>query len=232
VDRYVEPIGLNEFEVGLLRGTGAGDLLTFLAPDVPAALQRGRIRGSLDSLAAEAERASERPRFVFAHIAAPHPPWVFDAAGNDRPDTLSHYYLDLASDRGIDRAEAIRHHLDQSTYVASLTVAAVDRILATADSPPVIVIFSDHGPGTGFDPSKPLESDLVERSSNILAAYSPGHRGLFASPTTPVNILPRVFNAYLGVTVPEQPDTTFAWRGSRLDTVPVYAEHGGAGTAP
>ena len=198
VDRYIEPIGLNEFEVGLLRGTGAGDVLTFLAPDLAAALQRGRIRCSFESLAAEAARQSERPKFVFAHIAAPHPPWVFDAAGNDRRDQLRTYYQDGARDRGIDRSDAIRLHLDQATYTAGLTLAAVDEILSTADSPPVIIIFSDHGPGTGFDPSKPLESDLVERSSNILAVYSPGHSGLFASPTTPVNILPRVFNAYLG----------------------------------
>ena len=116
---------------------------------------------------------------------------------------------------------AIRRHLGQATYTANLTVAAVDQILASADSPPVIIVFSDHGPGTEFDPSKPLESDLVERSSNILAVYSPGHAGLFASPTTPVNILPRVFNAYLGTTIPEQADTTFAWRDSRLDTLAV-----------
>jgi hypothetical protein len=221
VDRYIEPIGLNEFEVGLLRGTGAADALTFLAPDRAAALQRGRIRSSFESIGAEAARDSERPKFVFAHIAAPHPPWVFDAAGNDHRDLLRTYYQDGARDRGIDRAAAIRLHLDQATYTASLTLAAVNEILASADSPPVIVIFSDHGPGTGFDPSKPLESDLVERSSNILAAYSPGHLGLFASPTTPVNILPRIFNAYFGMTIPEQPDTTFAWRESRLDTIAV-----------
>jgi hypothetical protein len=221
VDRYIEPTGLNEFEVGLLRGTGAADLLTFLAPDVPAVLQRGRIESSFESLVAEAGRVSDRPKFVLAHVAAPHPPWVFDAAGGDAPDGLRTYYQDKASDRGIDRTEAVRRHLDQTTHVANLTLAAIDRILAGADTPPVIIVFSDHGPGTGFDPSKPLESDLVERSSNILAVYSPGHPGLFASPTTPVNILPRVFNAYLGMAVPEQPDTTFAWRDSRLDTVAV-----------
>ena len=221
VDRYIEPIGLNEFEVGLLRGTGAAEVLTFLAPDFAAALQRGRVRSSFESVAAEAARPSERPKFVLAHVAAPHPPWVFDAAGNDTPDQLRTFYQDGARDRGIDRAEAIRRHLDQATYTAKLTVAAVDQILASANSPPVIIVFSDHGPGTEFDPSKPLESDLVERSSNILAVYSPGHAGLFASPTTPVNILPRVFNAYLGTTIPEQADTTFAWRSSRLDTLAV-----------
>jgi hypothetical protein len=233
VDRFIEPIGINEFELGLLRGTGAGDLLSFVAPDLPAALQRGRIRSSFEALTSEAERASNRPKFVFAHIAAPHPPWVFDAAGNDVPDLLQNYYLDAARDRGIDRTEAVRRHLDQATYVATLTVAAVDRILATAgDSPPVIVVFSDHGPGTGFDQTQPLASDLLERSSNILGVYSPGHPGLFASSTTPVNILPRVLNTYLNTSIPEQADTTFAWRGSRLDMIAVDPAHPHASGSP
>lgn len=226
VDRYIEPVGINEFELGLLRGTGAGDVLTFLAPDLPGALQRGRIRSSFEALTAEAGRPSDRPKFVFAHIAAPHPPWVFDAAGNDVRDALRDYYIDSARERGIDRTEAVRRHLDQATYVATLTVAAVDQILQSAgDSSPVIVVFSDHGPGTGFDQTQPLASDLVERSSNILGVYSPGHPGLFATPTTPINILPRVLNAYLDTSIPEQADTTFAWRGSRLDTVAVDPAH-------
>ena len=110
-------------------------LLQFLAPDLAAGLQRGRIRSSFESLAAEAARQSERPKFVFAHIAAPHPPWVFDATGNDRRDQLRTYYQDGARDRGIDRADAIRLHLGQATYTAGLTLAAVDEILSTADAP-------------------------------------------------------------------------------------------------
>ncbi len=221
VDRYSEPIGLDEFEVGLLRGTGAGDILSVLAPDLPAELQRGRIVTSLESLAAEGERPSDRPKFVFAHIAGPHPPWVFDAAGNDRRDLLADYYLDFSRDREMARIATLRLHLDQATHVATLTLTAIDRIIAAAHSPPLIVVFSDHGPGTGFDQAKPLESDLVERSSIILAAYTPGNPGLFATATTPVNILPKLFNAFLGMQVPEQPNTTFAWRDSKLDTVAV-----------
>jgi hypothetical protein len=221
VDRYIEPLGLNEFEVGLLRGTGAGDLLTFLAPDAAASFQRTRIRQSFDEIAAEAARLADRPRFVFAHLAAPHPPYVFDAAGADHHDALDDYYADFAPDRGIDRRQVVRMHLEQSTYTAALVIETVDRILAVSPTPPVIVVFSDHGSGTGFDQTRPLESDLVERSSNILAVSSPGQPGLFAAATTPVNILPRLLDAYFDAGIPEQADTLFAWDGSRLNTIAV-----------
>ena len=95
----------------------------------------------------------------------------------------------------------------------------VDAIRDASPSPPVIVIFSDHGTGTGFDHLHPLESDLVERTSNILAASTPGHPGLFAEPATPVNILPMLLRAYFDQTVPLNEDSVWAWRESKLDFV-------------
>ena len=75
--------------------------------------------------------------------------------------------------------------------------------------------------GSGGPPMKAEISAIVADQTPGKKVYSPGHPGLFASPTTPVNVLPRVFNTYFGMAVPEQPDTTFAWRDSRLDTVAV-----------
>ena len=221
VDRFVDPGGLSELEVGLLRGTGGSRVMNFLAPDLGAQLQRDRINGGFDALAAEGGRSAERPRFVLAHIAAPHPPWVFAADGSPAFDSLDAYYSDSARDRGITREEALARHFAQATFTGRRTLQAIDAILAASATPPIIVVVSDHGPGTEFDQTAPLESDLVERSSNLLAVYSPGHAGLFARPTTPVNVLVKLFNAYFGTSIPEQPDTLFAWRESRLDAIPV-----------
>ena len=95
----------------------------------------------------------------------------------------------------------------------------VDAIQRSSPTPPVIVLFSDHGTGTGFDHVRPLESDLVERTSNILAASTPGHPGLFGEPATPVNILPLLLRTYFGSTVPLNDDSVWAWRESKLDFV-------------
>lgn len=221
VDTLFDAAGPTEFEISLMRGTGVGRALEALAPDLVPAAQRGRIDESVAALEAIPSSPADRPRFVLAHIPAPHPPWVFAADGSGVRESVFVYYTDSAKDRQIERSEALRRHLDQAAYVDGLIVKAIDRILADSASPPVIVLFSDHGPGTGFDHLQPLASDLVERTSNVLAAYTPGQPGLFAEATTPITILPRLLDTYVGQDVPEPDDSVWAWRESKLDFVPV-----------
>jgi hypothetical protein len=83
-------------------------------------------------------------------------------------------------------------------------------------------VLSDHGSGIGFDVHDTLHSDLEERTSNLLAVRAPGRPDVLPAGTTPVNVLPRLFNAYFGTQLPLQPDTTWAWRGdSVLDLVEI-----------
>jgi hypothetical protein len=81
----------------------------------------------------------------------------------------------------------------------------------------VVVVFSDHGTGSDLSFEEPATSDITERSSNILATFSPGQPDLFEAFTTPINILPTLFEGYLGVAVPRQPDTVYAWSGSEFN---------------
>jgi hypothetical protein len=89
-----------------------------------------------------------------------------------------------------------------------------------------LVLFSDHGTDVGFDPNDTLSSDLAERTSIILAASTPGHPDLFAAPTTPVNIIGTLTNAYLGTNVPRQPDASYAYDGSVLNVIPIETTPG------
>ena len=57
-----------------------------------------------------------------------------------------------AASRGCTDREAREAGFAQATHIAALTEAAIDRILAASERPPVIVVMSDHGPGDGFDP--------------------------------------------------------------------------------
>jgi len=109
---------------------------------------------------------------------------------------------------------------DQATYIAGKAVDAVDDLRDRPD-PPVGVIFSDHGPGTKLDFNEPAKTDLVERSSNFFAAYTPGRPELFDKFTTPVNIFPTLFDGYFGLHVPRQPDTIYAWSGPEINLFPV-----------
>jgi hypothetical protein len=217
VDRLIEPIEPTEFEISLLRGTGVGNLLEAVTPDVMPALQRGRIGDTLQAIRQVASEPAQAPRLVFAHVPAPHAPWVFGPDGSGRRASIFQYYVDSAKLRGIDRKVALQHVLDQAAYLDGQVLDVIDGILADSPRPPVIVVFSDHGPGTGYQEADLADSDLVERSSNILAAFTPGHPGLFAQPTTPITIFPRLLDTYLGQDVPIPDDSTWAWGDSILD---------------
>jgi hypothetical protein len=85
----------------------------------------------------------------------------------------------------------------------------------------VVIVFSDHGPGTNLSFTDPRSTDLVERSSSFFAAFTPGQPNLYAEFTTPINILSTLFGGYLGVEVPKQPDTIYAWSDSQFNLFPV-----------
>ena len=222
VDRLVEPPQLNEFEVVLLRVTGIGNILAALTPDVLSDQARARLDETMRAGASIAAERHDRPRLVFVHVPSPHPPAVFSGDGrsvNGSPQSE----IGTIDVHAMPRAERIQRTYEFSTYVGARTVELVDSILAAHDEPPVIVIVSDHGPGIDFDGQDPLGSDLDDRTSNFLAILSPGRPALFPPGTTPVNVLPRVINAYLGTSLPLQPDTVWAWRtgSSVLDLVPL-----------
>ncbi len=111
-------------------------------------------------------------------------------------------------------------------FVADRTIGLVDRIIATSTREAVVVIFSDHGTDIGFDAADPLDSDLNERSSVVLAVRSPRHAPLLPPGTTPIGVLPRILNAYLGTALPLRSDTLWGWPrdGSLLDAVPIDLE--------
>ena len=101
-----------------------------------------------------------------------------------------------------------------------MTLDGIDR-LGSAERDPVIVLFSDHGSDVGFDPNDAIDSDLVERTSTIVAANTPGRPGIFDRPITPINIIGTLTNAYLGTKVARQPDTSFVYDGSVLNLRPI-----------
>jgi hypothetical protein len=78
--------------------------------------------------------SDEKPKFVYAHITMPHPPYYFDADGNRMDYSYSGDKKDM------------NKYLEQLKYTNKLLMNTVSRILSYGkEEPPIIVIQSDHG---------------------------------------------------------------------------------------
>jgi hypothetical protein len=220
VDRWINSGTPNEFEIALLSSINLGDLIMGVAPDLLSDLHRQQVHETLDELDVLATEPHDQPRFTFVHVPSPHAPWIFGPNGEPRREGIRTFFADPIGKRTIDREEAVRRVFDQSSYLGDQVARALDPIVSQ-EHPPVIVVFSDHGPGTGFNFLDPEHSDVTERSSNFLATFTPAKPDLFARFTTPVNLFPTILNGYLGTDVARQPDTVHSWSGSILDLTDV-----------
>lgn len=146
--------------------------------------------------------------FVYAHIIAPHPPFVFDEQGavvtHDTPFTLNdaNYYL-----REHSLKNYIAGYRRQIQYVNTLVLATIDAILAQSTTPPIIIIQGDHGPGAHLHWGS-LENTLPAERFGILNAYyfpDQDYARLYPS-ISPVNSFRVVFNQFFDAHYPLLPD--------------------------
>jgi len=126
------------------------------------------------------------PKFVFAHILVPHPPFIF------RPDGE----FGWADDR-------VTGYNSNVEFIDSQIVPIVDTIIEKSKTPPVIIIMGDHGPfGNQVTPSMRL---------SILNAYyvnDEAKKELYES-ITPVNSFRVIFNNYFGTNYPLLDDQSY-----------------------
>jgi hypothetical protein len=189
-----------EFSAVLLETTIAA-ALDGLAPSDAlggiSELYRSQSLYQLDALRQLASAPAERPRFIFAHILLPHPPYVFNADGS---------WVTASEAAG---RNANVQYIEQLRFTNDQILELVDAIEASADEPPVIVLQSDEGPfppryardEASFAWLEATDAELVQKFS-VLAAYRvPGadasELGL-ARTMTPVNAFRAVFNVLFG----------------------------------
>jgi hypothetical protein len=156
---------------------------------------------------------TDHPRFIFAHIFAPHPPFVFDAEGRPQepapcfPESCQLWNAGYVRSPD-DLKPQLRGFLEWTDQKALVAVRAIQ---AKAVRPPIIVVFSDHG----------LRHDLTDRretTTSMFMAATPGHPGLFPDDVTPINIIPRLLNAYAGTTLPLETEETYWTDMQTLDS--------------
>ena len=216
-DIYLTPGKRGEFEAALIRTTAASPVYSWLlrvserVADVERENDRKRIRYIFDTLPETAEY--DFPVFVFAHIIAPHPPFVFDASGG----AVGHgrYFAfksanDLLCREGVTREMYARLFVDQLVYINGRIEVLVDSLIARSKVPPVIILRGDHGPGTFSHHSRLEFTYLADRMSILYAIRLPGSRtnALYDS-MTPVNTFPILFNELFGGSLELQGDRNF-----------------------
>ncbi len=133
---------------------------------------RKRLLGGFSSLAKVA--ALPYPKFVFTHILAPHPPFVFDANGAPvTPNTLLTFADASELLRDMSKDEYRRRYIAQLQFVNKQALAAVDAILQRSKHRPIIILQGDHGSRMNLDWESLARTDLREPFSNLNAYLVP-----------------------------------------------------------
>jgi len=214
-DVYLDSGELNEFETTLIRATPIGWLLDRLGVDVLGDQLRSRVRHAFEFLHQLAVTPSSRPRFAFVHLTTPHAPLIFGTDGKPVATTFDDPFA-FPDRPAHERAAFIEAYRGGVEYLDGLVVDAIDDLLASAPPgrDPIIVLFSDHGPRTGLGGS--AQEQRTEQLANFLAVRAPGRANLFEEDATLVNVLPTLFDAYLGTQLPRSPDRSHLTRGDHL----------------
>jgi len=190
---------LSEFQNTLINLTPLALGLNKLPQKSPFASHRCRLLFTFDRLANLTQKNS--PIFVFAHIIAPHPPFVFGEHGEPIKSDKNFSFLDGSHlvKNAEDRVEYKKSYKKQLTFINKKIKETIDCIISKSPQPPIIILQSDHGPGSMLEWKYPDKTNLKERMSILNAYYLPneGHKQLYQE-ITPVNTFRIIFNHYFG----------------------------------
>ena len=212
-----------DVDVYLARGIGANEFESLLLADSPVDVLSTELNLEPSELSYEAHRRRvlysfeklgnlykmNGPKFVFAHIISPHPPFVFDQSGKPVNPQRSYFIGDGDDFQGNPR-DYLTGYPAQVQFVNQKMGQVIDTILANSSSPPIIIIQGDHGPGSHLDWDSPKKTCLWERTPILNAYHLPGDKARLLYPSiSPVNSFRVVLNAYFGTKLPLLSDETY-----------------------
>lgn len=192
---------IEEFENALLNMTPVPGLMSIFKIPAIGSFEdqyRERLNNIYDRLGKLPDW--EGPKFVFAHIMSPHPPFLFDDKGDPTTHKKALEFTDgshLIGRDGISKEDYISFFGNQTKYVNHKMKSVVDLILTNSSNPPIIIIQGDHGPGSGLDWESLENTNLKERFYILNAYFFPGEGKNTLYPfITPVNSFRLILNNY------------------------------------
>jgi len=200
--------GVSEFQSSLLEITPLPHLMRLLGVtgETDAHTRARQVLYTYDHLAQAGQSA--RPVFVFAHIIAPHPPFIFRADGSLKNDLPSAGFQDDTDLLG-GREAYVQGYREQIEFITARTRRAIQEILARAPRPTVILLLSDHGPASRLVLYDVRQTDLRERFGILLALRLPGKDLRINDDLSPVNACRLVLREYLGADLPPLPSRSY-----------------------
>jgi hypothetical protein len=161
---------------------------------------------SLRGVAARSDKS--RPQFTFAHILAPHPPYIFDKNGN-----LPDYDVE-SNDNGVD--EYVKY-TNELTYINKRLQELISHIKQTSPDA-VMVLQADEGPYPKqfrgpmsadhyYDPLGLPQKELKQKFGIFASYYMPGiEPNEVKDMDSSVNVFRFVLNKYFGYNLELLPD--------------------------
>lgn len=182
-DRDIKCGNVNEFTEVLVRTT----VLRPLADRLISHDRREVVLCTFDMLA-EVQHTIEGPRFIFAHVLVPHPPFLFGPHGEA-----------INTDPALRTKDWSKYYIGQLEFVNTKVEELVERLLSEAEMPPIIILQADHGSKSIHENGGPSPEMLQERLGILNAYHLPdgGERFLYDS-ITPVNTFRVLLTAYFG----------------------------------
>jgi hypothetical protein len=189
----------NELEIRLLCSTPIPWLAYRGSVFDPVAAHRQKILFTLDHIADTVSLPD--PQFVFAHVLAPHGPFVFDENGNGI-DPRGQFDLRDGVEQdefGQPLEEDVLGYTGQLAFVNAKIRSVLEALIAEPSRPTIVILQSDHGPSWPLNLEEPGSARLKERLSILNAYLLPGEDlGNLYEEITPVNTFRLIFNEYLG----------------------------------
>lgn len=135
------------------------------------AFRRARVLYAMDTMKQLSSAPDNQPRFIFASMPIPEPPFLFTREGGRAqpfgPDSLS-----VQRGRRAEETEYREAYLDQLFFTNRLITDAVEQITASSSRPAMIAIVSSRGVPLALQ-TDGTESSTARRYANLIALRFP-----------------------------------------------------------